>query len=284
MYNYSIAIRLKLMKTDIQKEYEIQNALLDKILLIFFALILFAVTLSIFRSLNIGFNIYNFLTYFIFILLLILTGFRKKLSVRFKAIFIISICIFAAVTGVLSSGLLAGAIFFFPITILLLSAFSKRQYIIFFIIFSTVFMSIISIGYIFGYLDLAVSADLLMLNPSHWIIYITCLLLFYLIAHQTISGYRRSLRNSLDETKGQRNELASKNLELEEALNKLKTLNGLLPICAKCKKIRDEKGYWNQIEAYIQKHTDAVFSHGLCEQCSDDLYSGEDWYKGMKKT
>jgi PleD family two-component response regulator len=54
---------------------------------------------------------------------------------------------------------------------------------------------------------------------------------------------------------------------LEEALAEIKTLKGFIPICASCKKIRDDEGYWNQIEAYISKRTDAVFTHGLCPDC-----------------
>ncbi len=72
-------------------------------------------------------------------------------------------------------------------------------------------------------------------------------------------------------------------LELRSALEEVKTLRGLIPICAKCKKIRDDKGYWNQIEVYIEKFSDAKFSHGLCEECSDDLYGEEDWYKPDNK-
>ncbi len=56
-------------------------------------------------------------------------------------------------------------------------------------------------------------------------------------------------------------------LELQEALLNVKTLSGLLPICSGCKKIRDDSGYWNQIESYIQKHSDARFSHSLCPEC-----------------
>lgn len=60
--------------------------------------------------------------------------------------------------------------------------------------------------------------------------------------------------------------------ELQEALEKVKVLSGLIPICANCKQIRDDKGYWNQIEAYISKHSDAQFSHGICPECAKRLY------------
>ncbi len=63
---------------------------------------------------------------------------------------------------------------------------------------------------------------------------------------------------------------------------KVKKLSGFLPICASCKKIRDDKGYWNQIEAYIEKHSEAQFSHALCEECSKLLYGEEEWYQKLK--
>ncbi|MCP4724815.1 MAG: response regulator [bacterium] len=63
---------------------------------------------------------------------------------------------------------------------------------------------------------------------------------------------------------------------LEISLEEIKTLRGLIPICSHCKKIRNDEGYWQQIESYITQHTDAVFSHGICEACGDELYS--DYY------
>jgi hypothetical protein len=60
--------------------------------------------------------------------------------------------------------------------------------------------------------------------------------------------------------------------ELRAALANIKTLRGLLPICASCKKIRDDGGYWNQIETYIHEHSEAQFSHGLCPDCIQQLY------------
>jgi PAS domain S-box-containing protein len=60
--------------------------------------------------------------------------------------------------------------------------------------------------------------------------------------------------------------------DLHDALANVKSLSGLLPICAGCKKIRDDKGYWSQVESYIQKHSDATFTHGLCPDCIKKLY------------
>ncbi|MCP4348847.1 MAG: response regulator [Desulfobacterales bacterium] len=66
--------------------------------------------------------------------------------------------------------------------------------------------------------------------------------------------------------------LQEKNAQLKDALEKVKTLKGLIPICANCKKIRDDKGYWHQVEAYIRKHSEAKFSHGICSECLKKLY------------
>ena len=59
---------------------------------------------------------------------------------------------------------------------------------------------------------------------------------------------------------------------LQEALANVKSLSGMLPICAGCKKIRDDKGYWSQVESYIQSHSEAKFSHGMCPDCLKKWY------------
>lgn len=59
---------------------------------------------------------------------------------------------------------------------------------------------------------------------------------------------------------------------LEEAQSEIKVLSGLLPICAACKKIRDDKGYWSQIESFISKHSEAEFTHSICPECVKKLY------------
>lgn len=66
--------------------------------------------------------------------------------------------------------------------------------------------------------------------------------------------------------------LTEKTVSLERALSEVKTLRGLLPICAHCKMVRNDEGLWTQIEAYLSNHTDAQFSHGLCPDCMKILY------------
>jgi len=64
--------------------------------------------------------------------------------------------------------------------------------------------------------------------------------------------------------------------ELQEALSQVKRLSGLLPVCSYCKKVRDDKGYWNQIDAYIEEHSDADISHSICPECAEKYYPDMD--------
>ncbi len=66
--------------------------------------------------------------------------------------------------------------------------------------------------------------------------------------------------------------LANKVKELSQALDQIKTLSGIVPICANCKKIRSDEGYWQQVEVYVRDHTEAEFSHGICPECIKKLY------------
>lgn len=67
-------------------------------------------------------------------------------------------------------------------------------------------------------------------------------------------------------------ELEKTNKELKKALSEIKTLQGILPICSFCKKIRDDKGYWNQLESYIHTHSELMFSHSVCPECMKKQY------------
>ncbi len=69
-----------------------------------------------------------------------------------------------------------------------------------------------------------------------------------------------------------REKLAAQVRELRTAIEHIKTLQGIIPICSFCKKIRDDQGYWNQVEAYLSRHSDARFSHGFCPECTSRYY------------
>ncbi len=86
---------------------------------------------------------------------------------------------------------------------------------------------------------------------------------------KSIQKHQAEIKQSHDELE---QKVKERTVELETAMSKIKTLKGLLPICMHCKKIRDDKGYWNQMEAYIHEHSDAEFSHSICRECADKYY------------
>ena len=69
--------------------------------------------------------------------------------------------------------------------------------------------------------------------------------------------------------------LAERVAELEAALGRVRQLHGLLPICAYCKRIRDDQNYWRQVESYLADHSDVQFSHGICPSCLERVMSEE---------
>jgi hypothetical protein len=82
-----------------------------------------------------------------------------------------------------------------------------------------------------------------------------------------------SSRNRLEVRVRERTEeLEKRNAELETALREIKTLRGLIPICASCKKIRTDDGLWEKVEVYLEEHSEARFSHGLCRECAKKVY------------
>jgi hypothetical protein len=87
----------------------------------------------------------------------------------------------------------------------------------------------------------------------------------------------RAERDNLERTVADRTvALSTANEGLTTALADIKTLSGLIPICAACKKIRDDQGYWQQVESYISARSDASFSHGLCPECLPKYFSEPD--------
>ena len=98
------------------------------------------------------------------------------------------------------------------------------------------------------------------------------------LAYQNMKNNRmvRSLQLAKAELEGYK---ANLEILVEKRTAELKRLHGLLPICGHCKKVRDDKGYWNRIEAYIEQHSEATFSHGICKECAEKHYPDIDIYE-----
>ena len=89
----------------------------------------------------------------------------------------------------------------------------------------------------------------------------------YLVVALTFFGLQQLRKIRISE-----NKLTQKNKELINAISEIKRLRGIIPICASCKKIRDDSGFWHQVEVYVRDHSEAIFSHGICPDCEKKLY------------
>jgi hypothetical protein len=104
-------------------------------------------------------------------------------------------------------------------------------------------------------------------------------LLYEAIIETGVDQPYRLIFRDLSAEIARRNETEQRRLaligELRHALAEIKTLKGIVPICMHCKKIRDDAGYWNQLEQYLRDHSDAEFSHGICPECMTKYYTEE---------
>lgn len=83
-----------------------------------------------------------------------------------------------------------------------------------------------------------------------------------------------TLKKERDTRKAREQELLMRTQELEQVLREVKVLHGLIPICANCKRVRTDNGDWQYLEEYIQTHSEAEFSHGICQVCMKEVYPG----------
>lgn len=221
---------------------------------------LFAVLSSIYRSIEAGWQPVMYFHLGILILLAIVAVFRRSIPYFRKSVLILGLFFLAGLVGTISFGLVGNGI-------LLLAGFVMTA-VAFLGIRAGIISGLLSILAIIGagvfkvssQLPLKIDYSLYATSATSWI---TTLVVFSLISGVVILVFGR-IYKLLYETLY----LVSHQKEaLEETLSQAKILEGIIPICAYCHSIRDEKGGWNLLENYIASHTDATFSHGICPDC-----------------
>jgi two-component system cell cycle sensor histidine kinase/response regulator CckA len=135
------------------------------------------------------------------------------------------------------------------------------------------------VGDIRGGISLAVPMGPYLASAQRRIVQIAIgLSILWLLGTCALLAGMSNIRNRIKEREDAEHERDRYIEDLKKALKEVKQLGGLLPICSHCKKIRDDKGYWNQIEAYISDHTDTKFSHSICQECAKAYYPDMDLY------
>lgn len=253
----------------------VRDLVINKILVVSAAVAVTALIIAQFRAFVIGWTFRDVLQSIIVSFILILTLKRKNINTHNKALILIILFSIGGVSGVYTFGMLGGTIFLFPTAAVIVAVFYSFQATLMYIILSIIFFGLLAVKFCSGKETLAFSANVLLTNYSHWAVYIMCIAIFFAVMFVAIHNYRKTMTLLIDKIRHQRDELTKTNETLIEAAQNVKKLSGLLPICASCKKIRDDKGYWNQIELYIKQHSEADFSHSLCPACLESLYPGD---------
>ena len=213
------------------------------------------------------------------LLVLYLFFVRRRLSDRWIIIYILFLASAVSVSAFIQYGLVSAGFYFATAAIFVTSvAVGLRAGIICTFLYGIV-MSVIAYLWISGYLVFPGDANKYILLPSVWVTLGVAFLMITSILVVSASGFFTGLTELVDTIDVQKRkiekrtaELTQANQELEEAMKDIKTLSGLLPICSNCKNIRDDQGYWQQVEHYVQGHSQATFTHSLCPDCIRKLY------------
>lgn len=135
------------------------------------------------------------------------------------------------------------------------------------------FLFLVSLAAFLSEAIIMVVLDRLWPQHQRWEFIVDALLLVVLLAPLLYIWLYRPLVMQIEERKSAEAELEKTVKELTAALDNVQMLSGLLPICAWCKNIRNDQGYWQQLETYLSEHTEAEFSHGICPDCAKKIYA-----------
>ncbi|MDN5279986.1 MAG: hypothetical protein PWR01_3951 [Clostridiales bacterium] len=227
------------------------------------------------RTMSIGWSERDLIQAICILTILFFAIYRKRFSTRIKAFFLVLSNLIAGLAGVLSFSFLAGGVFLIPVAAIVASLFFTGKEIVVFSTILVLFFITSAISFLFNFEKVIDFAKVLSENHFYFVSYFSCFVYFLIVTCMTIMNFRRVVKELIDEIFHQSSEIENKNEQLVVVQKTLKTLSGLLPICSSCKKIRDDKGYWNQLELYIKDHSEAEFSHGICPDCFKTLYTDD---------
>lgn len=243
-----------------------------------------ALMASLFRINNIGWQPVMAIHVFIATVLWIITLLRKRVPYNYQASFIIFMFLSIGLAGIYQLGLIAGGVVFLvaasPIATLLFGIKEGS------IIFLVSYIGVIILAWLFINGNLKHEFDIVnyAVSPSSWITSLFGWALSSTALTVSLHIFNKNLIESLKISNKHQEILHNQNLMLEKtikekdnALAEIKTLQGIIPICSYCHSIRTSEDAWDRLEAYISRHSEAQFSHGICPKClnqvSDDRHN-----------
>ena len=266
--------------TDFDHDVLHRDILINKVLIATAVASSVAALIAEFRAFDIGWTLRDGVQLSVVGSLILLAFIRKRIATHYKSVILVLIATIGGIPGTYTLGLLGGTILMFPLAAVIVSVFYSFRLCLIYVILTLCYCCFLAVEFCSDPTHMVYSADQLLANYMHWAVYIVCMVLFFTVMLVSIHNYRKAMKSMIDKISRQHDELKKINEELCSAKENVKILSGFLPICASCKKIRDDKGYWNQIESYIKEHSEADFSHSICPDCMKSLYPKE--YESIK--
>lgn len=207
---------------------------------------------------------------------------RRQLPYTARSVILIALMDFTAVGGVLSFALLGSAWWWMLMAGLVSGMlFSQRVGLIHTAV-GILFLAVAAVLFVTGARTIDFDANEYIQLPLAWATMLAGPALLTIAGFWAIDIFIRATHQQLIELDQRRLQKAQLVKQLEASLADVKTLSGMIPICMHCKKIRDDAGYWENVEAFVGRHTGAQFTHALCQPCGVELY-GELWLTAMHK-
>lgn len=227
------------------------------------------------RTLEIGWSVRDSIQCTLLLSIIVLAFYRQKISTKHKAIVLVTLMLINGFAGFYTLGVMAGSVFFFPLAAVTVAlSYSKRTTFLF-VLMLILAIGLVTFGFTSNQIQMTTEANLLLSNHWHWYSYLVEIILICVVSSAIIATYRGFTWRLIAEIKNHRDELIKANRDLQDALEEVKVLQGILPLCSFCKKIRNDEGSWEQVDVYIHKHSEADISHGICPDCAKIHYPEE---------
>ncbi len=256
-------------------EENLRDGLINRLLQVVAVASVVTIGFAFCRSAEVGWSRRDIGQALVVVAIVLLAVLRRRIASGRKATLLVALLTIGSLPGIVTLGMLAGTIVLFPTTAAVLATFGSRRLGWLYVALVVLFVGLVGAGYSTGFLGRRLVPDDYLGSGFHWSVYTACMALACTISSLTVLFYREAMGQLFDRVAQQRDELASRNAELVKAMHEVKRLSGLLPICSSCKKVRDDKGYWRQIESYVAEHSEADFTHGICPDCMKALYPEE---------
>ncbi len=251
------------MTTDTYRQ--VRTEVLNKLVLLVGIVAVPVVAFSVHRVLQIGWKPVFFI-HLIFVPIAILAAiFRESIRYQVKVIYLLSIFYLTSVLAYINFPMTGHGLEFQLLFVLIAVVFMGRKNAIIMIAITAITVTSIGVLSVLEILDPVADRGAWATPVSMWINTISAFSMLMVIVVVTIASIGRILNEKLIE-------IGTANDRLKLASKEIKTLRGIVPICASCKNIRDDDGYWHRVDVYVRDHTDAEFSHGICPECSEKLY------------